>query len=231
MTAATPTPAIRIERIGHEAEPVVVVDGFVADPDALVEIARGLSFRPIGPHYPGLRSPITEAYRQASAALLGEILRTVFGYDDSACTQEAYYSLVTTPAQALQPIQRLPHFDGVEEQRLAVVHFLCGEALGGTSFYRHRSSGFETVNAARYSDYAAHLRADMQKFGLPAAAYIAGDTPIFERSAHFEARYNRALIYRGKLLHCAHIPSDAELSPDPARGRLTVNSFLAPLPR
>ena len=62
--------------------------------------------------------------------------------------------------------------------------------------------------------------------GPPPAAYIAGDTPLFERFEHVEARYNRALVYRSMLLHSGAIGPDASLSADPSTGRLTVTAFL-----
>ena len=58
------------------------------------------------------------------------------------------------------------------------------------------------------------------------AAYIAGDTPLYEQIAAYEARPNRALIYRSHALHCAAIPAWAALPADPASGRLSVNAFL-----
>ena len=62
--------------------------------------------------------------------------------------------------------------------------------------------------------------------GLPDAAYIAGDTPVFERIALHQGRFNRAILYRSNTLHCAHLPDTLSFDPDPETGRLTVNSFL-----
>jgi len=63
-------------------------------------------------------------------------------------------------------------------------------------------------------------------YGLPDPSYIVGDTPIYERIFGSPAVFNRALIYRGRNLHSADIPPEAELDPHPRRGRLTLNGFL-----
>ena len=62
------------------------------------------------------------------------------------------------------------------------------------------------------------------------ASFVEGDrserAEVFERTAIFAPRCNRALIYRSKLLHCAAVPNGVALSADPRTGRLTVASFL-----
>ncbi len=222
------TPQVRVERIGREGEPVLVVDGFSGVPTRWIESAGQGAMQAIGPHYPGLRRATEPDYLTAVGPLLAKVISTVFGYPAGAHVAESWYSIVTTPPARLQPIQRLPHFDGVEDARLAVLHFLCDPSHGGTAFYRHRSTGFETVDADRYPTYARRLAEDLQRHGLPPASYIAGDTALFEQIAEFPAAPDRALIYRGKLLHCARIAPSANLSADPRHGRLTVNSFLTP---
>jgi Family of unknown function (DUF6445) len=51
----------RTEQFGSEAQPLLVIDGFLADPDAVLAIAARAPFMPIGPHYPGIRSPVPAA--------------------------------------------------------------------------------------------------------------------------------------------------------------------------
>ncbi len=216
---------IEVTRSGRENQPVVVIENFVPDPQALIDDACSHGFGPRGVHYPGVRAPVPPALVRRFLDGLDAIIAEVFGIA-SGHVLETWYSLVTTPPAALAPIQRLPHYDGLEPGRLALLHFLGREAKGGTAFYRHRSSGCESVDAARYPTYKAQLEADVARSGLPQAGYIAGDTPIFERIALHAARFNRAILYRGNTLHCADIPGDLNLSVDPARGRLTVNTFL-----
>ena len=217
---------IRIERVGREGAPVIVIDGFVAEPQSLEGFAQTCEFAAMGAHYPGLRAMVPTPLVAQFVAPVADLIAATFGVTPQLGLIEAMFSLVTTAPEQLRPIQRLPHFDGCEPERLALLHYLGGCADGGTSFYRHRSTGFETVDAARLSQYNTALHRDVAEQGMPAPVYIAGDTPLFERTAHFAGHYNRALIYRGHMLHCADIPPGTPLSSDPHIGRLTVNTFL-----
>jgi Family of unknown function (DUF6445) len=216
---------ISIERIGHEGVPVVVIDNFVPRPELLADDAAMLGFAPMGVHYPGVRAVVPPALVRRFVDPLAPLIEDIFGVRDCAVV-DALYSLVTTPPEALSPIQRLPHFDGVEPERLALLHFLDGASNSGTAFYRHRATGFERVTAARLPDYEQALATEIRMNGLPGPAYIAGDTTQFYEVAVFEGRYNRALLYPSNALHCARIAANATLSADPETGRLTVNTFL-----
>ncbi len=219
-------PAIQIEIIGHERQPVVVVDDFVAEPERLRTAAAALAYEPLGRHYPGVRAPVAPDEVSAYLTPLQELIAQVFGVAREIELVSAAYSIVTTRPADLTPIQRLPHFDGFEAGRVALLHYLGGPEQGGTAFYRHRSTGYETITADRHATYDAALHRDVARHGLPGPAYIAGDTPIYEQTARFAARANRALIYRGHLLHCADLPADLDFTPDPRTARLTVNTFL-----
>ena len=151
-------PAFETMNFGNEREPVVVIDGFSADPDGLLAQARAATYGPGGRHYPGDRAPAPASYLQARGALLSEVITGVFGMVAGADLIECNFSVVTTPPEALTPIQRLPHFDGTAPNRLALLHYLCPPEAGGTSFYRHRATGFETITDARLSAYDADLR-------------------------------------------------------------------------
>lgn len=212
--------------LGGEGQPLLVIDDFWPEPDALIADACGRPFAPIGPYYPGVRAVVPAPIVQAMLRTLDPLLTQHFAHDPARATAECFYSLVTTPPASLQPIQRLPHFDGLEAARLAVLLYLADDDQGGTAFYRHRATGFETIDAARLSTYDAQLRAEVARHGLPPAAYIGGDTPLFERIHLQPAARNRLLVYRGHCLHCAHVPPAARLSADPRSGRLTINLFL-----
>lgn len=219
-------PPHRVEHIGQERQPVIVLDNFCPAPAALRAHAERLAYRPMGPHYPGLRAAVDAETCAALLAPVQGLIGEVFGVNIPVAVVFAAFSLVTYPSEALTPIQRLPHFDGLEAERLALLLYLGDAAQGGTAFYSHRSTGFETIDASRHAAYGRALRADIARHGLPAADYIRGSTAIYEQIARFAAAPNRALIYRGHSLHCADLPADLELSPDPRRARLTVNLFL-----
>ena len=216
---------VAVERFGFEAEPVVVIDDFAAAPQALVDQAAALAFSPRGIHYPGIRAPLQPAYLAGRMDVLEPVLRGVFALDRGAALAEAALSLVTTPPETLTPIQRLPHFDTTDGKRLALLHYLCGPEHGGTAFYRHRTTGFETVSQDRLETYNAALRAEVARHGLP-TGYVRGSGPIFEQTGAVAARFNRLVIYRSRTLHSGQIPENFSFSTNPRQGRLTVNIFL-----
>ncbi len=220
---------MQIVKLGHERQPVVIVDNAAADPGALIEIAASKSFAPIGPYYPGVRAPTSDLFANDLCASIQDILRAHFQIEHSNWRVDCFFSLVTTPPDVLAPIQRFPHYDGIETGRIAIVFFLSKPEQGGTAFYRHKSTGFETVDAVRFPHYKASLEKDVREHGLPAPHYIEDGAPLFERMHTIEAAYNRMLVYRGVNLHCSAIDNAMLLSADPRTGRLTINAFLQPV--
>ncbi len=211
---------------GLERRPLLVIDDFWGDPEALREDAASLRMGAIGPHYPGVRAEVPTRLAETMRRRIAPLLATHFGLDPAPAVSEAYYSLVTTAPADLAPIQRLPHFDGVEPRRIAVLLFLGEGEQGGTAFYRQRETGFESVDAARLDRFRTALDRGVRTHGMPEASYIAGDTALYEQIAVQTARFNRALVYAGNTLHCAHLPPETVLSADPMVGRLTLNLFL-----
>jgi hypothetical protein len=133
--------------------------------------------------------------------------------------------LVTTLPAQLNPPQRMPHIDNTNPKQIAVLHYLCGPECGGTSFYRHRRTGFETIDQTRSTAYVAAVKEDVAAFGLPPPAYISNDDARYERIVAFPAAFNRVLIYRSMNLHSADIPPGYNFDVNPRTGRLTANTF------
>lgn len=228
MAASLLNPDRRMEivRQGQEQQPVIVIDDVLAEPEAWRALAERLRYGRIGPHYPGLRAPVPGGSAEAMRGELEGVLADTFDLDPVPPVFECYFSLVTTPPEALAPIQRLPHVDGLEQARIAILIYLFRTEMGGTAFYRQRATGFETLDPERFARFEAALRAGVAEHGLPPPEYISGDTPLYEKIASYEARPNRALIYRSRALHCADIAPGAALPASPREGRLTVNAFL-----
>lgn len=226
--ALSPAARISESNFGSEHQPLLTVDDALIDPQAVIAIAARHSFRPIGTFFPGVRAAVSEAVAMALVTPLLNRLASMFGLPASPGFFECFLSLVTAAPQALAPIQRLPHFDGVEGDRIAVLLYLDVGDSGGTAFYRQRATGFESVDAKRFEQYRRALDAGVARYGLPPPAYIAGDTALFQRIHSVEARFNRMIAYRGNTLHCAALAPDFTPSADPANGRLTLNLFLRP---
>ena len=59
-----------------------------------------------------------------------------------------------------------------------------------------------------------------------AAGYINGDTALFEQIAKEDGVFNRMLVYRRNSLHSGCIDKNFAPDPNPATGRLSINSFM-----
>lgn len=224
-------PTITLHRIGTEAQPVVVIDDFAADPDALREAAIGAAFGPAIHHYPGIRAALPANYLAAQMPVVEAALGNALGRSLRLDVIDTSFSIVTTPRGALSVSQRLPHCDAYDAQRIAMVHYLSTGDRHGTGFFRHRSTGFESVDARRADIYPPQLDAELRYGGPPPPDYWTGDGTLFERIFAVEARYNRAIVYPSFLLHSGLIGADSSLSPDPASGRLSVTGFFSIQPQ
>lgn len=216
-----------VEYFGHEKEPIVIIDDFSSHFQFLREQAALKSYQKLGPFYPGIRAQADPSYLNEHMALLKDILIHEFAFANGASLTECAYSLVTTPPADLTPIQCMPHYDGTDDGRLAVLHYLSPSQFGGTAFYRHRKTGYETITEDRFSNYKNTLEEEIADIGLPEKTYINKNTPLFEMIGQIEARPNRCILYRGITLHSGFIPDGATLDTDPAKGRLTINTFLS----
>lgn len=228
--AANPARTIELVRVGREQAPVLVIDGLMREPAKLVELAvRAGAFRPLiqaGNFYPGIRAPAPEAYVQSLfEAVRGPIAET-FGLEGLPQRATCAYSITNLPPQVLTPAQRVPHFDTADGGQIAVLHYLFDTPHGGTSFYRHRSTGFELITPERAQDYAARLRQELET-SPPPAAYTTGDTELFEQIHTVTPRFDRAIVYRGRMLHSGDIDPARDLDPSPTTGRLTLNAFIS----
>lgn len=223
-----PSLALSLERIGREREPVLLVEGAMNRPEALVEYAANeVRFEPVwGPSggYPGIRAPAPLDYVETMVRALDRGIRRAFGLERVKLARaECSFSLVTLPPERLAPLQRIPHVDTADPLQFALLHYLCEARHGGTAFYRHRATGFETLTPERQKAYEAARAAELD--GSP-PAYIDGDSPHYERTAAFDAAFDRILVYRSRTFHSGCIAAGQPLSPEPRQGRLTANIFV-----
>ncbi|WP_150126079.1 DUF6445 family protein [Brevundimonas sp. LM2] len=221
--------AARVDHVGRECEPLIVLDEAVADPGALVDVAAADAFGDptLGDNfYPGRLAPAPLAYVGGLVRALDPLIRQAFGLRDVGLGRATCnFSLVTLAPAQLTLAQRIPHVDTVDPLQFAILHYLCAPRLGGTAFYRHRATGYETLTPERLDPYRAVLDRELAQ-RPPPAAYIDGDTPQFEQTHRVEAAFNRLVVYRSRTLHSGHLAEPHALSPDPRRGRLTANIFV-----
>lgn len=210
-----------IKYIGFSREPVVIVDNFHPDIADLKTGAVKCDFAKHAEFYPGVQAGADPSHLQTVAPLLTQIFKDAFGIQTGVSLVQCAYSIVTTKDAELTPIQRLPHVDTTDPGRIALLHYLSGEEKGGTAFYRHRKTELDVLSPENYGTYKAALETE----GLPKAGYMRGSDDRFEMIEHIAAKPNRAVLYRSAILHSGYIPPDIDLSSDPKKGRLTLNSF------
>jgi hypothetical protein len=217
----------RVDHIGNERSPILVIEELWGRPQELVEEAAGRTdFTARSLYYPGIRSSAPVAYTLSVTRQLNDLIASTFGLSGEITITDSTFSLVVTPLHNLVAFQRVPHFDSTDPNRIALLHYLCGPEHGGTAFYRHRSSGIESVTADNRERYVKLVNSEVKAAGMPPARFIDEDTVMFERIARYDCAPNRALVYRGNLLHSVTTPPSFVPSDDPRRGRLTVNTFL-----
>ncbi len=222
-------PKIAVQKltIGSERAPLLVIDNFVAEPEKLIQRASWRQFNIHSPNFPGIRSEGPLAYQNLFTQRLSSLLTEYFQLPRTAIRITAcYYSLITTPAESLAPIQRIPHIDSVSATGLASVHYLFKGNLGGTAFYRHRKTGFEFVDESRRDIYYNAVEEEIAGPNAPSPGYIEGDTPLYERIGKQDGIFNRVLIYRRNSLHSGSIDRNFVPDPNPLTGRLSLNTFM-----
>ena len=219
--------SVRALHFGVDRAPLLVIDNLVANPQELVRVAQREAFTEQSRYYPGIRAEAPAAYRDLVARALKDVIAGHFNLTGSHLQFSlCHFSLVTTPPERLQVPQRIPHVDSLASGGLASIHYLFERDLGGTAFYRHRKTGFEYVDEARNPRYLAALREENLRPETAGPGYINGDTALFEQIEKQEGVFNRMLIYRRNSLHSGCIGRDFVPNPDPATGRLSINSFM-----
>ena len=192
--------------LGESGAPLRIIDDVFADPIA-AQAAAWAAHVPVphpGDFYPGSRSPLPDAFHPAFADWLGTLLPgRAF-----ASERNGFVSVVATLAADLLPIQTLPHFDTTDEAIFAAVIYLFDEGFGGTSFYRHRSTGIEMLSRRNEPLYRAALRREVADPASLPRRYRNGGDALFERIHQQEPRFNRMVLYPGRLLHSGDIAPD-----------------------
>ncbi len=222
-------PAVSIQKltIGREKAPLLVIDNLVSDADSLVDLAATKIYGGVATYYPGIRAKVPLTYQQFVLDRFGPLFSEYFDLAGAKLRFTAcHFSIVTTPPEKLEYLQRIPHTDSFLGSQLAFVHYLFKADLGGTAFYRHRKTGFEVIDETRGAEYLRCLEEEKHGPLAPPPGYINGDTPLYEEVGRQQGVFNRMLTYRRSSLHSGCIASGFVPDPDPRTGRLSVNGFL-----
>jgi hypothetical protein len=219
---------VKPARVGQRGTAVCIIDNVFENPEDVAAVGFAQSYSADQSNlYPGLRAALPESFSTAFRAWLTPILQRngLLRGDQTLRRDSSYFSVVTTAAQDLLPIQRIPHYDSTDPDLFAVVIYLCDTRFSGTSFYRHRRTGYEEITESNRKNYHLALDSELRLHGPPQKQYMNGDSPLFEATYSNDLKFNRALVYPGRILHAANI--DRQFSPPKGRSewRLTVTAL------
>ncbi|MEX0311030.1 MAG: DUF6445 family protein [Tateyamaria sp.] len=229
MPDFTISPELRIDvaPIGQSGEPMFIIDSFLTHPEDLVKAASTAEWKDLPPGgYPGRRAGLPRAYahsvlRRLDGAIRKKLITTPAKLGKFTCS----FSMVTQRPDDLHALQRVPHIDVANPYRVAILHYLCDTAFGGTAFFRQDATGFEQIGPQERPAFLQARQSDISKL-TEADTYPSEDTPGYTRTGFVAAQFNRLVAYRGFTLHSGIIDQPEMLSSDPAKGRLTANFFV-----
>ncbi|WP_340677328.1 DUF6445 family protein [Paraglaciecola sp.] len=222
--------SLSVRKMGEEQTPLVIIDNLMVDTQPLIQqICQQNDFNQVQKnYYPGVRSDLNRDYviavLQAVYQQIGDIYQVPLELKLKPLT--SYYSLINKSANELVLLQRLPHFDSHKPYFFALLHYLDPSKHGNTGFFRHKPTGFESINKPRVENYLASASAFIKQHGEPEQQYMTESNEHFELYEQVEYKANRLIIYPGNLLHSSLVNPQTDIDANPATGRLTANIFI-----
>jgi hypothetical protein len=220
---------VKLAHIGRRAIRVSMIDNVLHDPEGVAALGFAQSYATDRSNlYPGMRAPMPDTFSTAFRTWLTPILRRngVLGGNQAIHHDASFFSVVTTASTDLLPIQSIPHYDSTDPNLFAAVIYLCDTRFSGTSFYRHRKTGYEEITEENRNNYKLSLDNDMRIHGVPKKEYMNGDSLLFEAIFSNELKFNSAVIYPGRILHAGNIKRQFSPPKDKSEWRLTVTALL-----
>lgn len=221
--------AVELARIGRRGVKVSVINNVLHNPDGVAALGFTQSYAQDRSNlYPGMRAAMPERFSTPFRAWLTPILQRngVLRTNQAISGDTSFFSVVTTAARDLLPIQCIPHYDSTDPTLLAAVIYLCDTRFCATAFYRHRRTGYEEITEENVNNYKLALNTDMRMHGAPKQEYMNGDSLLFETVFSNELQFNSALVYPARVLHAAMIEKQFNSPQDRSEWRLTVTSLL-----
>lgn len=218
-----------LNHVGKEKTPVFILDNFMHNlSGSLLHKLKHLEFTEASTYYPGIRAKLPDEYIAAVAHSVLPLLQKIYAIPQHYTVEffDSYYSLVTTAPDKLSLEQQIPHFDGTDTYRFALLHYLNKGPHGGTAFYRHQPSDMERIVETKVDDYLLSVSKFYKHHSQNASKYIDNSTSQFQKIGEIPYAQNRLAIYPGNLLHSGSIVPALDINDDPFTGRLTANIFL-----
>lgn len=215
--------------VGTTQTPVLIIDDFMVDIDALINDAASADFQQDAhSYYPGVRAILPRPYVISVLNAVYQFIYQVYQIptDRRLKPQDIWYSLITTKEQDLKPLQCLPHFDSTDPYYFAILHYLSPEPHGGTGLFRHRPTGLEKISQAGQAGYFQAAQQHLATHGAPSQRYCVQSDDHYELYQTLAYRQNRLVIYPGNLLHSSLVNPATDIAAAISAGRLTANIFI-----
>jgi hypothetical protein len=201
---------------------IIIVDHAFNEHDSIVKYANNTAYyQPpgsCGTYYPGHRDEMPEPYYNAFSLLLQRVFPKHLKHQVARC----WLSKITLAPEQLSPFQTMPHYDSLFDQDMAAIHYLSGEELGGTNFYRYK----DTEKIALSIQDEAMIRNMLKKHTESEfKGYIGDSNSVFEKIHSVTAKPNRVVIYSGNILHSPSITPNVSFDKKSSRCRTSINSF------
>jgi hypothetical protein len=229
MFAFNPNARISSVRVGRTPITVTLADDVLLRPQQVVEF--GLSHQLVvdsGNLYPGVRARLPVEFSRRFIDWLGRAFHSTGALEDGCTINDdaSYFSIVNKSRASLLPLQRIPHYDSADPRILAAVIYLFDRSNAGTSFYRHRTTGYERIREDNAQNYKIALNHNMKTLGPPAREYTNGSNALFERIHSVDSAFNRIVIYSGNALHAADIHGGLFEGKENEHWRFTITSLI-----
>lgn len=214
--------------VGEEKRPVFVIDNFFPSPDTLINFANSANdfVHTRSDYYPGGRTDLPKSYVDFTLTYIRKNILYLMKKPQESSIEcpFAMLSIANQDPNTLLPIQTIPHIDTVDPCQWALLHYLCQDNHGGTGFFQHRVTGFESINEQRSKQYLRVLEDEAKVNGLPKKQYIQGSGDQFDMHYKVETKFNRAILYPSNILHSGLISHWQ--ATDIASSRLTANTLI-----
>ncbi|KZN64760.1 hypothetical protein N473_13285 [Pseudoalteromonas luteoviolacea CPMOR-1] len=176
--------------------------------------------------YPGVWARVPDSYYDFIRKVMAQ-MAPFFAVDVNDIKRvSANYAVVTKSQAELGPYQTIPHFDNLNPNQIALVHYLCDSQFGGTGFYKHCETGFEEITVENHEHYRNILDSELEQQSPAKPEYIRSNHPLFHRTQYLEAQFGDIVAFPSNILHSACIAGEPPATEMLTEGRLTITSFI-----
>ncbi|MFD2165995.1 DUF6445 family protein [Thalassotalea euphylliae] len=221
-----PQARFSLEKVGKERIPILIMDDLFLSPQPLLSYAKKYQehFLSATDYYPGRKLTVDRTIFGDVLGKLTPILKHKLELDDDLKAEHAELAVTTTLPEKLKPIQMLPHFDSIGGKTFAFVYYCVDNSFGGTRFYRHLGTEFESMTSKRLPYYAPVIKQQAMTAKLHLSPqYNHQDNALFEVTSEVPFQQNRAIMYPSNCFHSGVISKLVAWQNDPLACRLTFN--------